>query len=138
SISTAARAGRCALTTDVCRFGFSIPNGAYQEPMRWIIFSVARLLWGRADKSVGEIIACKGVLYSGLIEPLLLAALNIDPRQGSAKLAAAVIRETLAAGGRACRPLIARDGLAPTMIEPALDHLRARGALVHLEHQLRA
>jgi len=101
-------------------------------------FSVARLLWGRADKSVGEIIACKGVLYSGLIEPLLLAALNVDPPQGSAKLAAAVIRETLAAGGRACRPLIARDGLAPTMIEPALDHLRARGALVRLEHQLRA
>ena len=42
-------------------------------------FSVARLLWGRADKNVGEIIACKGVLYSGLIEPLLLAALNVDP-----------------------------------------------------------
>ncbi|MFZ0238680.1 MAG: FAD-dependent oxidoreductase, partial [Xanthobacteraceae bacterium] len=66
--------------------------------------SMARLLWGRPDKTVGETIACKGPLYSGLIEPLLLAALNIDPPQGSAKLAAAVIRETLAAGGRACRP----------------------------------
>ncbi|MFZ0147801.1 MAG: hydroxysqualene dehydroxylase HpnE [Xanthobacteraceae bacterium] len=99
--------------------------------------SMARLLWGRPDKTVGETIACKGPLYSGLIEPLLLAALNIDPPQGSAKLAAAVIRETLAAGGRACRPLIARDGLAPTLIEPALNYLRARGAQVRLEHQLR-
>ena len=99
--------------------------------------SVARLLWGRPNKTVGETIACKGALYSGLVEPLLLAALNIDPPQGSAKLAAAVIRETLGAGGRACRPLIARDGLAPTLIEPALDYLSRRGALVRLEHQLR-
>jgi squalene-associated FAD-dependent desaturase len=100
--------------------------------------SMARLLWSRPDKTVGETIACTGTLYSGLIEPLLLAALNIDPPQGSAKLAAAVIRETLAAGGRACRPLIARDGLAPTLIEPALDYLRSHGAQIRLEHQLRA
>jgi squalene-associated FAD-dependent desaturase len=99
--------------------------------------AVARLLWPSPEKTVGETIACKGALYSGLIEPLLLAALNIDPPQGSARLAAAVIRETLAAGGRACRPLIARDGLAPTLIEPALDYLRGRGAQIRLEHQLR-
>jgi hypothetical protein len=49
-----------------------------------------------------------------------------------------VIRETLAAGGRACRPLIARDGLGATLIEPALKHLQQRGAVVRLEHQLRA
>ena len=64
--------------------------------------SVARLLWPRSEKTVGETIPSRGTLYAGLVEPLLLAALNIDPPQGSAKLAAAVIRETLAAGGRAC------------------------------------
>jgi squalene-associated FAD-dependent desaturase len=100
--------------------------------------AVARLLWPKPDTTVGDTIACNGVLYSALIEPLLLAALNIDPPQGSAKLAAAVIRETIAAGGRACRALIARDGLAPTLIEPALDYLRGRGTLIRLEHQLRA
>ena len=57
---------------------------------------------------------------------------------GSAKLAAAVIRETLAAGGRACRPLVAREGLSATLIEPALAMLQQRGARVRLEHQLRA
>ena len=46
--------------------------------------SMASLLWGRPDRTVGEAIACKGALYCGLIEPLLLAALNIDPPQGSA------------------------------------------------------
>ncbi len=99
--------------------------------------ALTRLLWPPADKTVGEIVATKGPLYWRLVEPLLLAALNIDPPHGSAKLAAAVIRETLAAGGRACRPLVARDGLSATLIEPALALLRQRGVQVRLEHQLR-
>ncbi len=99
---------------------------------------LARLLWPRPGKAVGEVIACEGRLYRRLVEPLLLAALNIDPPHGAARLAGAVIRETLGAGGRACRPLIARDGLGPTLIEPALQCLRRHGATVRLEHQLRA
>ena len=98
---------------------------------------LARLLWARPGKSVGETISCKGPLYQRLVEPLLLAALNIDPPHGSVKLASAVIRETIAAGGRACRPLIAREGLGSTLIEPALETLQHRGAVVRLEHQLR-
>jgi len=100
--------------------------------------ALARLLWPPAGKTVGDVVACEGALYWRLVEPLLLAALNIDPPQGAAKLAAAVIRETLAAGGRACRPLLARDGLSATLIEPALAVLRQRGALVQFEQQLRA
>jgi squalene-associated FAD-dependent desaturase len=100
--------------------------------------SLARLLWAAPGTTVGDVIACKGTLYRRLVEPLLLAALNIDPPHGSATLAAAVIRETLAAGGRACRPLIARHGLSTTLIEPALALLQQRGAAVRLEHQLRA
>jgi squalene-associated FAD-dependent desaturase len=99
---------------------------------------LARLLWAPAGKSVGEVIACKGTLYERLVEPLLLAALNIDAPDGSARLAGAIIRETLAVGGRACRPLIAREGLGTTLIEPALAYLQRRGASVRMEHQLRA
>ncbi len=100
--------------------------------------ALARLLWPPPGKTVGEVIACEGTLYRRLVEPLLLAALNIEPPRGSAKLAAAVLRETLGAGGRACRPLIARDGLGATLIEPALIGLQQRGAALRLEHQLRA
>jgi squalene-associated FAD-dependent desaturase len=97
---------------------------------------LARLLFAPAGKALGEVIDCQGVLYRRLVEPLILAALNIDAPQGSARLASAIIRETLAAGGRACRPLIARDGLGTTLIEPALAYLEERGALVRMEHQL--
>jgi squalene-associated FAD-dependent desaturase len=100
--------------------------------------SFGRLLWPRPDHTVGQVIACKGLLYHRLVEPLLVAALNIDAPQGSAQLAAAVIRETLAAGGQACRPLIARDGLGSTLIEPALLRLSRCGVAVRMEHQLRA
>jgi squalene-associated FAD-dependent desaturase len=100
--------------------------------------ALARLLRPAPGATVADVIGCKGTLYWRLVEPLLLAALNIDPPRGSAKLAAAVIRETLAAGGRACRPLIAREGLGATLIEPALVTLQRRGADVRFEHQLRA
>ena len=96
-----------------------------------------RLLRPAPAKAVGEVIACDGPVYKRLVEPLLLAALNIDPPHGAARLASAVVRETLGAGGRACRPLIARDGLGPTMIGPALATLAQRGGGIRLEHQLR-
>ena len=99
---------------------------------------LARLLWAPAGKTVGEVIACKGTLYERLVEPLIVAALNIDAPLGAARLAGAIVRETLAVGGRACRPLIAREGLGATLIEPALALLQQRGTTVRFEHQLRA
>jgi hydroxysqualene dehydroxylase len=99
---------------------------------------LARLLWAPPGKAVSEVIACQGTLYQRLVEPLILAALNIDAPDGSARLAGAIVRETLAVGGRACRPLIAREGLGTSLIEPALAHLQARGAMVRMEHQLRS
>ena len=95
------------------------------------------LTWASKGKTVGETIACKGPVYDRLAHPLLLAALNIDPPHGSAALAGAIIRETLLAGGRACRPLIAR-GLTEVLINPALHLLEKRGAEVHFGSQLRA
>ncbi len=99
--------------------------------------SLARMLWPPAGKTVGEVIVCDGVLYHRLVEPLLVGALNIEPPQGSARLAAVIVRETLAAGGRACRPLIAREGLGATLIEPSLIYLQQHGATVRMQHQLR-
>jgi hydroxysqualene dehydroxylase len=95
------------------------------------------LIWSPRRRLVGDAIPCSGTLYRRLVQPLLLAALNVDPPEGSAGLAGAVVRETLLAGGRACRPLIARDGLSAVLIEPAVKLLQAKGAVVHLGHELR-
>src|SRR5262249_43421352 len=72
---------------------------------------LARLMWAGRDKAVGEVIRFSGMVYERLTRPLLLAALNVDPAVGSAAPAGAVIRQTIAAGGQACPPLVARGGL---------------------------
>jgi squalene-associated FAD-dependent desaturase len=99
---------------------------------------LAPLIWAGADTLVGNAIPCDGTLYQRLVQPLLLAALNCDPPEGSAGLAGAIVRETLLAGGQACRPLIARDGLSAVLVEPAVKLLEGRGASVRLGHELRA
>jgi hydroxysqualene dehydroxylase len=98
----------------------------------------ARLLYAADSKTIGETVRCAGPLYDRLARPLWLAALNTEPTEGSAGLAGAIIRETLAVGGKACRPLIARDGLGPAFIEPALRFLAEHGVDVRFGHRLRA
>ena len=95
------------------------------------------LIWAGAGKPVGKAIPCDGTLYDRLVQPLLLAALNVDPPEGSAGLAGAIVRETLLAGGQACRPLIARDGLSSVLIEPAIRLLQQKGASIQFGHELR-
>jgi squalene-associated FAD-dependent desaturase len=100
--------------------------------------ATARIMWGGKRQTISDVLDCKGALYERLMRPLLLAALNTEPQEGSAALAALVVRETLGKGGRACRPLIARDGLGHAFVEPALQLLARRGAEVKFGHRLRA
>jgi squalene-associated FAD-dependent desaturase len=95
------------------------------------------LTWASPARLVGDAIPCEGRLYQRLVQPLLLAALNVDPPEGSAGLAGAVVRETLLAGGTACRPLIAREGLSAVLVEPAIKLLQGKGASIQFGHELR-
>jgi squalene-associated FAD-dependent desaturase len=100
--------------------------------------ALSPLIWASPGKLIGDTIPCKGTLYERLVQPLLLAALNVDPPKGSAGLAGAIVRETLLAGGQACRPLIAREGLSAVLVEPAIRLLQDKGASVQFGHELRA
>jgi hypothetical protein len=99
---------------------------------------LVRLLWRSGDRPLSELMPCSGPLYDRLIEPLFLAALNIEPLHGSGELAARILRETLAIGGKACRPLIAPEGIGNAFVAPALRTLRERGIEVLLQHPLHA
>jgi squalene-associated FAD-dependent desaturase len=113
--------------------GRRVPGTRVAEYLR-----LARLLRAHPERTVGQTIACSGPLYERLVHPLLLAALNTEPSEASATLAGAIVRETLAAGGAACRPLIARDGLGEAFVEPAVTLIERRGGEVKLRHELRA
>ena len=97
----------------------------------------ARLLRAKEGATIGETMDCSGPLYERLWGPVLLSALNTEPREASATLAGAVLRETLAAGGAACRPMVAKDGLGPAFIDPALKKLRELGVDVRFGARLR-
>jgi squalene-associated FAD-dependent desaturase len=109
-----------------------VPGAALRE-----YFGLARLLRSRKGARIDESYPCSGALHHRLIGPFLLAALNTDPAEGSAELAAAVVRETLAAGGRACRPMIARAGLSKAFVAPAIAFVEQRGGAVSFGRRLR-
>src|SRR5215470_10928292 len=120
------------------RFPWWLFNKDRRVPQTGVVdyLPLVRLAWTSVDKPIGEVMNCAGPIYDRLLAPLLLAALNIAPREGSAQLAGALIRETLALGGQACRPLLAHDGLASVFVDPAVAHLRGRGVSVAFDDEL--
>jgi hypothetical protein len=79
----------------------------------------------------------KSVLYRRLWQPLAVAALNTSAEQGSARLFWRILVETLGAGGNACRPVVPREGLSETLVDPALAWLGAHGAEIRFGSRLR-
>jgi squalene-associated FAD-dependent desaturase len=121
-------------------------------PLPWWVFDEARrtpgttlgehlelaaLLYPKPGRQVDQVISCRGPLWERLMQPLLLAVLNTEPELGDAGLAAAVVRETLAKGGRAYRPRIAEPTLSAAFIDPALKTLSTRGVETRLSRRLR-
>ena len=98
--------------------------------------ALVKLLFARRDQTLRPFIG-SGELARKLWDPIFVSALNTDPSEASAFLAAAVVRETFARGGEACRPLVAVEGLSAAFVDPALDFLRARGAEVRFGAKLR-
>ena len=96
-----------------------------------------RLVLKPGRGTVADVIRCDGALYKRLIEPMLVAMLNNDPTVASAELAAAVMRESILAGGEACRPLVAPGGLSGAYVDPAIAYLGKRGAELRLGSRLR-
>jgi hydroxysqualene dehydroxylase len=95
------------------------------------------LLLAKPGRSVAQTMRCDGPLWDRLLRPLFHALLNLEPRDASAELTGAMVRETLLAGGLACRPLVARNGLGSAFVDPALRLLQHGGAAIKLGSRLR-
>jgi hydroxysqualene dehydroxylase len=99
--------------------------------------AISRLLRAGPSATIGETIECRGPLYDRLWHPILLAALNTEPEPASAAMAAAILRESLLLGGRACRPLVAKEGLSAAFIDPAIALLSKEDVNIRFNHRLR-
>jgi squalene-associated FAD-dependent desaturase len=100
--------------------------------------SALRLARASPSASVADCLDCRDPLWTRFWEPLCVAALNTAPQEASARLLWRVVRESFLKGEAACRPLIARDGLAASFVDPALALLRRAGAEIAFNARLRA
>ena len=98
----------------------------------------AKIALANRRQTVADVVDQHSVLYARFWEPLTLAVLNTTPAIGQAQLLWSVIRETFALGGKASRPLAAREGLGPAFIEPAVKFLESRGVDIRFNMRLRA
>ena len=101
---------------------------------------LAVLALRRADPAatVVEALDRKARVFRCLWGPLAVAALNTSADRASARLYWRTLEETLGKGGAACRPLVPRDGLSETFVDPALAHLRGQGAEIRFGARVRA
>ncbi len=97
-----------------------------------------KLAFASADDSVADCLDPADPLWPRFWEPLTVAALNTEPREASARLLWQVLKESFAKGESACRPLIARDGLGLSLVDPALKVIEAAGGRVRFNACLRA
>lgn len=96
------------------------------------------VLLARGRRRIAEVTGPAHRLYRPFWEPLVLAVVNVPPEQAALAPLKAMLLETFAKGGAHCRPLIARDSLAASFIDPALATLKARGVRVQLNTRVRA
>ena len=117
-----------------------IANAKRRVPGTRATHYLAALALRRAEPSatVGKVLDQHRPLFRRLWEPLAVAALNTGAEAASAQLFWRVLGETLGRGGAACRPLVPRDGLSETFVDPALAHLREQGSEVRFGALLRA
>lgn len=96
-----------------------------------------RLRGAPPEATVAQCLDTTTPLFKRFWHPLAVAALNTECQAATAKLLWPVVAETVLRGGRNCRPLVAREGLSESFVDPAVKWLRVRGAALNLGWRLR-
>ena len=89
------------------------------------------------DATVADLVGQDARLYRRFWEPLAVAALNTEAKTAAAHLLWPVLEETFARGAEFSRPLVARDGLSESFVDPALAWLAQRAGTLRLSTRVR-
>ena len=99
------------------------------------VLALARLALPWGDRPVAAAMAAHPEFHRGFVDPLVVAALNTPSAEASSRRLGAVLRRL---GGRgATRLLVARQGLGPDLVAPALAALTRGGAELRFGARLR-
>lgn len=118
---------------------FWVFNKKRRVPGSWLgdYVAAARIILAKDHQTVADVVDRRNILYANFWEPLTLAVLNTTPDRGQAKLLWSVIRETFLLGGEFSRPLVARAGLGPAFIDPAVSYITSKRGEMRLNARLR-
>jgi squalene-associated FAD-dependent desaturase len=97
-----------------------------------------RIARARAEDTVTALVGGNAALFKRFWEPLAVAALNTEADQGAAALLWPVLKETFGRGAAFCRPLVARQGLSESFVDPALAWLALKGGRLFTGSRVRA
>jgi len=117
----------------VCCAGRRVPGSRARDYL-----AARRLKSAGAEETIVQRLDPAAPLFRRLWEPVAVAALNTSAAEGSALLFWRILAETLGKGADACRPMLPREGLSESFVEPALTMLSHHGAAVRFGDRLRA
>ena len=110
-----------------------VPGTSLGEYVRGI-----SLAFASPNKTVSECLAGPGPLYERFWEPLAVSVLNTEADQASARLLWPVIQETFGRGAAACVPLIVREGLSESFVDPAIKYLEDKKCQISFDDRLKS
>ncbi len=99
--------------------------------------SIARFAFAGKNTTVDNLVRRDHPLYETFYEPFTVAVLNTSTAKGAAPLLWNVLIRTFAKGAAGCKPLVAREGLSQSFVDPALKFIEAQGGQVHFNRRLR-
>jgi len=110
-----------------------IPNTNPQDYL-----SVLKILFAGDTDTVSACIDPTTKIYRTFWEPLVIAALNLEPSVASAELLRNLFVQSFGAGGKACHPIMPKVGLTESFVTPCLNVLKQKGATMKFGHRIRS
>ena len=131
---------RWEITLNSGRFPFWIMSRRKRVPNSRLTnyLMAARLAVVRDHTTVAQCLRSTGVLWHQFWDPMATAVLNTPSEIGSAKLLWAALKESFLKGGDASRPLMAKESLAASFVDPAVMYLTRHRADLFFGQRIRA
>ncbi|MDX1922864.1 MAG: hydroxysqualene dehydroxylase HpnE [Alphaproteobacteria bacterium] len=119
--------------------GWVFDKNARVPDTKWSDY-LAALKLTSADRwaHVADCVDKNSVLYQRFWQPLCVAIMNTQAHEASAQVFGNVLREAFGAGGIGCKPVIVKEGLSQSFVDPAERYLKERGVAIHYGKRLRS
>lgn len=108
-----------------------VPGGGIRS-----LLSVLSLFWTGPGTTVRDVFHQTRLDTRNFWDPLSISVLNTPSEEASAALLRPVLKQTILKGEKACRAMVAKEGLSDSLITPAVDRLENLGTKILFSDRL--